>query len=154
MWEFIRHWNRENNKTGMRLVDYDNMLYPQYEDDFQKTITPSTWEAIQREAKNSIKKADREHAKYVADREQYEKDIAAFVAKYPDYYDRKEHYDHLGTGTGAEWDAYHAKEESGFEFAPREPYEPISKGNSVVYSHWEDIVAGAVPFGYRVAKDR
>lgn len=55
MWEFVRNWSYEHNKTGLKLVDYDNMLYPQYEDNFEKTITTDTWEALQKEAKEKLK---------------------------------------------------------------------------------------------------
>ena len=54
MWEFVRHWNYTDNKCGLRLVDWDNMLYPQYEYRFQKTITSDTWEALQREASKHL----------------------------------------------------------------------------------------------------
>lgn len=50
MWQFIKHWNRSSNRSGMRLVDYDDMLYPQYEDKFEKTISHHTWETLQKEA--------------------------------------------------------------------------------------------------------
>lgn len=51
MWEFIRHWNRTRNKTGMCLIDYDEMLYPQYEYRFAKTITKGLMENLTEEAK-------------------------------------------------------------------------------------------------------
>lgn len=54
MWDFIKGWSYPHNKCGMRLVDYDNMLYPQYEDKFQKTISSSTWEQLQSAAKNAL----------------------------------------------------------------------------------------------------
>lgn len=54
MWEFIRHWNRTNNKTGMCLIDYDDMLYPQYENRFSKTITKDLMESLVKEAKKHI----------------------------------------------------------------------------------------------------
>lgn len=55
MWGFVRHWKHESNKCGMRLVDYDNMLYPQYESKFvAKTITPSVWKAIQEQAQANL----------------------------------------------------------------------------------------------------
>jgi hypothetical protein len=152
MWEFIRHWNFSGNKCGLRLVDYDNFLYPQYSDRHQKTIAPDTWQGIQKEASRMIFDADLKYAEYLTARERYEKDIAAFIEKYPDYHERREHYDHLGMGTGDQWEAERIKKESGFEFAPREPYEPITKG-APVYSHWEDIMAGSIPFGYRIQED-
>lgn len=51
MWDFIRHWMYESNKCGMKLVDYDNLLYPQYESYFDKTIPTRVWESVQEEAK-------------------------------------------------------------------------------------------------------
>lgn len=50
MWAFIRQWNYSDNKCGLRIIDYDNMLYPQYEDKFDKTITKEKFEAIQKQA--------------------------------------------------------------------------------------------------------
>lgn len=83
MWGFIRHWTKTNNKCGMRLVDYDEFLYPQYAYKFEKTIDKDTWECIQKEAKRNLEKEDR--------------------------------------------------------------------ANAVVRQHWQDIVDGVVPFGYRVS---
>ena len=54
MWDFIREWMFSSNKTGLRIIDYDNMLYPQYEYKFQKTIDSETWEALQAEAKRNL----------------------------------------------------------------------------------------------------
>jgi hypothetical protein len=151
MWEFIRHWNRTGNKTGLRLVDYDNFLYPQYADEYQRVISKDTWDAIQREAEKNIDEANKEYAVYLEKKKDYEVKIKAFVEKYPDYYEKKEFYDPLGCGTGDQWEAERKKKESGFEFAPQEPYEPVYKHHPV-YKHWESICAGIVPFGYRVGK--
>lgn len=60
MWDFIRDWLYPSNECGMRLIDFDNMLYPQYEDNFQKTINHETFEALQEKAKKLL--ADREAA--------------------------------------------------------------------------------------------
>lgn len=149
MWEFIRAWNKTNNKTGMRLMDYDNFLYPQYEKEY-RTISKETWQAIQKEAKANIDEAEEKIEKYAVDLKQYSEDLTTFTAKYPDYFERRKHYDHLGFGTGAEWDEYKQKKESGFEFAPHEPFIPIQK-DSPVYIHWQNIVDGMVPFGYFVS---
>ena len=55
MWDFIRQWSYKNNKTSLRIIDYDDMLYPQYEYKFvNKEISPSTWEALQNEAKRLL----------------------------------------------------------------------------------------------------
>ena len=52
MWEFIRNWNHVEGP--LRLVDYKNMLYPQYEDDFQKTMSKDAWEYLQKKAKEGL----------------------------------------------------------------------------------------------------
>lgn len=153
MWHLIRQWSYPGNKTGLRIIDYDKFLYPQYEDDFtQKAISKSMWECIQKEAENNIKEADEAHAKYLVDMEQYEKDLAVFVKKYPDYYDRKDYYDHLSYGTAEEWGAYKARMNSGFEFAPEKPYAGVNL-EGAVYKHWKSIVDGVVPFGYKVNEE-
>ncbi len=149
MWEFIRAWNHSSNKCGMSITDYDHMLYAQYEDNFtEKTVSRSMFESLQKEASAKLKKDAENKAKYDTDMGQYKKDLAAFVAKYPDYHDRKSYYDHLGSGTGTEWDAYNAKKDAGFEFAPKEPY--YASGQ---LEHWQSIVDGIVPFGHTVKDD-
>lgn len=60
MWEFIKHWSYTNNKCGMRLYDWDHLLYPQYEDEFKKTISLNTWETLQEEAKKNLSDTDRQ----------------------------------------------------------------------------------------------
>lgn len=57
MWEFIQDFIYSNNKCGMKLVDYDEMLYPQYEYKFCDKIIPKyTWEALQKQAKENLEK--------------------------------------------------------------------------------------------------
>lgn len=55
MWEFIRNWNYPNNKCGMKLVNYDDMLYPQYYDKYDKVISKETWKALQEQATLNLK---------------------------------------------------------------------------------------------------
>lgn len=57
MWEFIQNWTYRNNKTGLKIVDYDNMLYPQYEYKFNKTISSETWNALQNEASRKLQES-------------------------------------------------------------------------------------------------
>lgn len=54
MWDFIMSYTKTGNKCGMRLVDYDDMLYPQYDEKFEKTIAKTTWEKIQSEAEKRL----------------------------------------------------------------------------------------------------
>jgi hypothetical protein len=72
MWEFIRNWNYSHNKTGMKLIDFDNMLYPQYEYKFQKTISDSIFKALQEQAKTLISESSavekvKQHWQSIAD---------------------------------------------------------------------------------------
>ncbi len=136
-------------ENGFSIVNYNNFLYPQYADNFDKVMSKDTFEQLQNAAKENIEKADIEYQEYKVKLTQYIKDIAAFVVKYPDYYDNRKHYDPLGIGTGEEWEKERIKKESGFEFAPQKPYEPINE-RSPVYKHWQLIVAGSVPFGFKL----
>lgn len=51
MWDFIKDWMFTSNRCGLKIVDYDEMLFPQYEHKFEKTINEDTWERLQKEAK-------------------------------------------------------------------------------------------------------
>lgn len=61
MWNFVRQWIYPGNRSSLRIVDYDDMLYPQHESKFQKTITKTTWELLQKEAGERIKKYPEAH---------------------------------------------------------------------------------------------
>ena len=54
MWDFIRGWLYTSNKAGLKIVDYDDMLYPQYGYKFEKTISKNVWESIQKAAKERL----------------------------------------------------------------------------------------------------
>lgn len=55
MWDFIRDYVYTGNKCGLRIINYDDMLYPQYGFKFQKTITSETFNALQRQARKNLK---------------------------------------------------------------------------------------------------
>lgn len=57
MWDFIRDWQFSSNECGLKITDYDDMLYPQYEDRFEKTITKYTWEKLKEEAEKRLSAA-------------------------------------------------------------------------------------------------
>jgi len=54
MWEIIDKLVLEKHDVGMQLVNYNNMLYPQYEYRFEKTISKECWEVMQKKAKELI----------------------------------------------------------------------------------------------------
>lgn len=147
MWEFVRAWKFSKNKTGLRMIDYDNFLYPQYAKDYQKTLSPKLWKNIQEEAAARIEEADKEYIVYIEQLAQYEEDLVAFIQKYPDYHERKEHYERLYIGTVSEWEDEARKSAEGFEFAPSKPYCNVLP-DSPVYLHWVSITKGVIPFGY------
>ena len=55
MWEFIRQWMYSSNKCGLSIIDYDNMLYPQHADHFERTISSDCWDELRKQAKESLK---------------------------------------------------------------------------------------------------
>lgn len=54
MWYFIRNFMYHGNEVGLRIVDYDDMLFPQYEDKFEKTIPRHIFESLQKVAKEKL----------------------------------------------------------------------------------------------------
>lgn len=88
MWDFIKEWIYSGNQSGLRIVDYDDMLYPQYENKFDKVISKETFGSIQKAAQERLDKVKQ---------------------------GREAHPD--------------------------------------VIKHWESIVAGNVPFEYRIKED-
>ena len=62
MWEFIRRWNYMEGP--MRLMQYDDMLYPQYANKFDKVIDKSTFKHLQDRAEELLKKENYERLKY------------------------------------------------------------------------------------------
>lgn len=61
MWGFIKGFMRIG-KCGLKLVDYDDMLYPQYEYKFvEKKISKETWKNIQKQAKINLEENEKKH---------------------------------------------------------------------------------------------
>jgi hypothetical protein len=83
LWEFIAAWQQNDNPK--RLLDFGNMLYPQYAESFEKVISPQVWAWLQQEARHHlIERAD---------------------------------------------------------------------ASPVIVSHWQSIVAGQIPFGYKLKEE-
>jgi hypothetical protein len=75
LWRVIKGTGIFRSNVGLRMVNYDHMLYPQYKDDFEKVIKKDTYENLQSAAKSRLKKAEssgdmaervREHMKNIA----------------------------------------------------------------------------------------
>jgi len=58
MWEFVTRWMPDYRGRPLKLINYENMLYPQYYNKFQKWIGNDTWEWLQTEAKKKIAEDD------------------------------------------------------------------------------------------------
>lgn len=152
MWQFIREWNYSDNKCGLRILNYDNMLFPQFVDQFKgQGISAEVWEVVQKEAAGKIKEHEQALATYAKELPVYEQKLAAYKATRPDYDERPDYYNHLSMGNGKEWEAEQQKIDSGFEFAPREPHTPRVHPN--VMNHWVEIVDGQLPFGMSISND-
>ena len=71
MWGFVREWLHQ--KGPLKLVKYEDMLFPQYDEELEKTIPQETWRWLQREAKErlaangSMADAVRKHMQSIAD---------------------------------------------------------------------------------------
>ena len=59
-WQMVRKLICDND-TSLRLIDYDNMLYPQYECDFDKVIDETTWKLLQEKAKEKLERVTDAH---------------------------------------------------------------------------------------------
>jgi hypothetical protein len=58
MWGFISEWQHLQGEP-LRLVKFQNMLYPQYENDFGRTISKNTWDWLQKRALELLAENDR-----------------------------------------------------------------------------------------------
>ena len=65
MWCFIQNWSYSDNKYGLKILDMDKLLYPQYGDIFN-TISENTWKSIQKEAQNNLDSETDAHPDVVA----------------------------------------------------------------------------------------
>ena len=65
MWDFIRDWSYPYNECGMKIVDYDDMLYPQYKDKYEKIISKDTFEALQKAAEKNLEGREYVHSAVV-----------------------------------------------------------------------------------------
>lgn len=52
MWSYMMHWNHV--EPPAKLVIFKDMLFPQYQEKFEKTIAKETWDYLQEEAKKNL----------------------------------------------------------------------------------------------------
>lgn len=74
MWGIIDKLIMSEHDCGLKLLNFDHMLYPQYEDHFEKTIDSETWKKMQ-------EKASEKYNKYLSEKTRLENgDEYAFPA--------------------------------------------------------------------------
>lgn len=66
MWDFVLDWLYCSNECGLKMVNYDDMLYPQYAYKFEKTISKDTFEALQKTAKKNLEEHNGAHPAVIA----------------------------------------------------------------------------------------
>ena len=55
-WEMIKNYTITcDNEFGMKIINYGDLLYPQYEHRSDKVISHKTWKALQEEASKLLK---------------------------------------------------------------------------------------------------
>lgn len=59
MWGIIDNTITEDHDVGMKMLNFNNMLYPQYEHRFEKSIPPEVWHTIQKRAKELIEENEK-----------------------------------------------------------------------------------------------
>lgn len=59
-WEMVREYLVSSNKCGLKLINYDDMLYPQNKYRYEKTISKDVWNALQEQAKKNLQDKERD----------------------------------------------------------------------------------------------
>lgn len=54
MWENIKNWMPEYKDVPLKLVNYNDMLYPQYESKYQKVLSDDTFEWLKEQAVKNL----------------------------------------------------------------------------------------------------
>lgn len=149
-WEWNEAWGVFKSEVGLRMLDYKNMCYPQYEDNF-KEISPSTFKSMQIYCQKHLDDYEQDKLNYTNDMKTWISQIQKFIEKHHDYITDPEKYTEILFGTAKELDEQDEKKQSGFEFAPMKPFEHTI--HPKVIDHWKSIVAGQVPFGYKLSTE-
>jgi hypothetical protein len=68
------------NRCGIKILDYDNMLYPQYADKFEEyKISKAIWENLQKTAKEKMDESDKAKADNEAGLVEYDESACSEV---------------------------------------------------------------------------
>ena len=66
MWENIKNWMTEYREVPLKLVNYRDMLYPQYESKYQKILSDDTYEWLKKEAQKNLDEKEFAHPDVIA----------------------------------------------------------------------------------------
>lgn len=66
MWRFIQHWMHMEEGEPLKLVRYNEMLYPQYNYKFEKTISRDTWDWLREQADKCLNENGYAHPEVIA----------------------------------------------------------------------------------------
>lgn len=59
MWDFVREWSYSSNDCGLSIINWDNLLYPQYEYRFRGMEIPeSVWHKVVEKAQKRLEECD------------------------------------------------------------------------------------------------
>ena len=61
MWTFIYQWMYPQNKCGLAMLNYDNLLFPQMESQFDKIIPAEVFKVLQDQAKDLLENGEDIH---------------------------------------------------------------------------------------------
>lgn len=61
MWDIVKQMCYTGNKCGLKITNYDDFLYPQYEEKFDRKISKRIWESLQKEAEYQLKERAKAH---------------------------------------------------------------------------------------------
>lgn len=64
MWEFISHWGHKEGP--MKLMCYDQMLYPQHDEQFASVLSGYTWQFLQERAQKFLDEKTQAHPDVLA----------------------------------------------------------------------------------------
>jgi len=101
-WEWIRQWGIFSSEVGLRMLNYQDMCYPQHESSFT-TISKDTFERMQTFCQDRIEKSNQDYETYKETLSEWKLKIIEFETKYPDYKDSPEKYEQFTGGTQEEW---------------------------------------------------
>jgi len=53
-WEMVREYLCRTNETALKILDFDDLLYPQYKYKFDKVIDKNLWNILKEQAKKKL----------------------------------------------------------------------------------------------------